>query len=178
MNEQDLNNTDAQNLEIGGIFKFEQIRDGKVIDSWEEHNIVVNESLNYILDVAFSAGSANTAWYVGLFKNNFTPIATSVMSTFPGAGVANESTTDYSETTRPVWTDAGAASQSITNSASPAAFTFTPASTTIYGAFLSSSSVKGGTTGVLGAASKFASSRTLLASDVLNVTYTLNISST
>ena len=164
---------------VGGVFTFSQIRDGEVIDTWVSENIVVNQGLNYILDSALSAGSVITSWYIGLFKNNYTPLATDVASTFTGVGVANESTADYSEATRPLWSEAGPASQSITNSATPASFTCVAGSpVTIYGAFLTSSSTKGSTTGTLLAASKFASAKTLSASDVLVVSYTISASST
>ena len=163
-------------LKIGGIYTYEHIRDGKVIDTWEEPNLVVNEGLNYTLDSAFSGGAPISAWYIGLFKNNYTPQAADVASTFPGVGVANEATTEYTEATRPLWVEAGVVSQVITNSASPAVFTFnTPVN--IYGAFLASLNTKATTSGKLSAASKFASVRAMLAADVLNVTYTLTISS-
>jgi len=166
-----------EQTKIGGYFTFEHIRDGKVIDKWDEKNIVVDEGLNYILDTALSGASANTTHYVGLFKNNYTPISTNVMATFPGAGVANEANTEYNEANRPTWTEAGVSAKTITNSASPAVFTFN-GSVTIYGAFLSSSSVKAGTSGVLVSASKFAAARSMLAADQLNITYTLSASST
>ena len=154
-----------------GKYLFSVVRDGAVVDTWEETNIVPNEGLNHILDVAFSNGAASTAFFVGIYKNNYTPVAGDVMSTFPG--VSNESTTDYSQATRPAWVEPGPASQQITNTASPASFSFTPASTVIQGAFLTTSSVKGGTTGILMSAVKFATSRTLLAGDTLNVVYTM-----
>ena len=165
-----------QNFKIGGIFTYEHIRDGKVIDTWEEPNIVVNEGLNYTLDSAFSGAAAITAWYIGLFKNNYAPQATDVAATFPGVGVANEATTEYTEATRPQWVEVGPVSQVITNSASPAVFTFnTPIN--IYGALLASLPTKATASGKLAAASKFASVRAMLATDVLNVIYTLTISS-
>ena len=165
-----------KNLKIGGVFTYSHIRDGKIIDTWEEPNIVVNEGLDYTLDSAFSAGTPITAWYLGLFKNNYTPQATDVALTFPGAGVANEATTEYSEATRRAWTEAGVVSRVITNSASPATFTFA-SNISIYGAFLVSTNTKAGTTGKLAAASKFASVRSMLTADVLSVNYTLTISS-
>jgi hypothetical protein len=67
-------------------------------------------------------------------------------------------------------------SQVITNTASPAVFTFA-SSIAIYGAFLASVSTKASTSGKLAAASKFGAVRNMLAADVLNVTYTLTISS-
>lgn len=163
-------------MKVAGYFSYEHVRDGEVIDTWQEPNLVVDEGLNYALDVAFSGGSASTNWYIGIFKNNYTPLAANVAATFPGAGVANEATTEYSEATRPAWTEAGVSAKTITNSASPAVFTFT-GTVSIYGAFLVSTNTKGGTTGILAAASKFASVRNMLSTDKLNVTYTLNATS-
>ena len=168
MEQNKINN--SQDLTVGGYFTYEHIRDGKVIDTWKEKNIVVNTGLNYILDAALSGGTVNTTHYVGLFSNNYTPIASTLVTNL------TEVNAKYNELTRPTWTEAGASSQSISNSASPAAFTFN-ASETIYGAFLISNNTKGGTTGTLIAASKFASARSVIAADVINVTYTLSASS-
>lgn len=164
------------NLKIGGIFKYEHIRDGQVIDTWEEPNLVVDEGLNYVLGAGLAGTAAITTWYVGVFKNNYSPVAGDTAALFPGVGVGGEATTEYTEANRPTWTQAGVVTKSITNTASPAVFTFNTTAS-IYGAFLVSSSVKGGLTGKLAAASKFASVRSMLAADVLNVTYTLTIAS-
>lgn len=161
---------DSQDLTVGGYFTYEHVRDGKVIDTWKEKNIVVNQGLNYILDAALSGGTVNTSHYIGLFSNNYTPIASTLVTNL------TEVNAKYNETTRPTWIEAGSTSQTITNSASPTAFTFN-ASETVYGAFLISNNTKGGTTGTLIAASKFAASRSMLDTDVLNVTYTLSASS-
>ena len=167
----------SEKSRVGGVFTFEHIRDGKVIDTWQSENIIVNQGLNYILDSALSNGTVIPTWYIGLFKNNYTPLSTETMALFPGAGVGNESTTEYSESTRPLWNDTGASSQSISNSTNPAVFTFT-AGVTIYGAFLASSSTKGATTGTLLSASKFGTSKTMASSDQLNIGYTITASST
>lgn len=162
------------NFRAGGYFTIEHIRDGKVIHTEDTPNIVVDEGLTYILDVALSNATQNANHYIGIFKNNYTPVAGDVAATFAGAGVANEISTEVDETTRPAWTEAGVTSKTITNSASPAAFT---ANTTVsvYGAFLISNNTMGGTSGKLIAASKFAAVRNLVSTDVLNVTYTLTI---
>ncbi len=141
-----------------------------------EPNIVVDEGLNHTLDVTLSAAPQKTVWYVGIYKNNYTPVAGDVASTFAGAGVANEvtATTDVDETVRETWTEAGPSAKSITNSALPASYTAAGA-LAINGAFLISDNTIGGTTGVLYAASKFAATRNLIATDVLNITYTLTI---
>lgn len=170
------NKSDIEKLKLGGVFTFEHIRNGVVIHSWEEKNIVVDEGLEYILGNALDGATPSIgSWYVGLFSNNYTPVNTDTAATFPGD--AGETTTAYSETTRPSWVEAGVSGNAIGNSASPAQFTFADASTDVYGAFLVSSSTKGGTAGVLIAASRFSSLRTMLDTDVLNVKYTITASS-
>jgi hypothetical protein len=165
-------------IKIGGIFTHQHIRDGEVIGEWEESaNIVVDEGLNHILDVSLSVGTQTSAFYIGLFKNNYAPQASDVAATFSGVGVANEATTEYSELTRPQWVEVGPVAKVITNSASPAVFTFA-SPIDIYGALLATLPTKATVSGKLIAASKFTSVRSMLAADVLNVTYTLTISST
>lgn len=173
MNELEL---ELPKLTIAGVYSFEHIRNGEVIDAWDDRNIVVDEGLNYILDASLSAGTPSTAWYVGLFKNNYTPVYNNIAATFGGAGVANEVTTEYTEATRPAWVDAGASAKTITNAASPAVFTF-GTGVTVYGSFLISNATKGGTTGTLASASKFGTARLMLVADKLNVTYALTVSS-
>lgn len=163
-------------LTVGGIFTFEQVRNGKVVDSWKEDNKVVDEGLTYILGNALDGSTPSiTDWYIGLFKNNYPVLTTTSASNITAD--ANESQTDYSETGRVPWIEAGVSSLSITNSASVAVFTFTAVSTLLYGAFLISNATKGSTLGTLAAASQFGASRTMLQNDVLNVTYTVSIAS-
>lgn len=168
-----------QELRIGGIFTYEHIRDGKIIDTWEEPNLVVDEGLNLIINVAFGVVAKPGQTYVGIYANNYTPLAANVMSTFPGVGVAGEVTTEISNTTRPAWAGYSApatTTKSLSNSASPAIFSFT-AGASVNGAFLASNSAKAGTTGVLFAASKFPATRTMLTGDVLSVIYTISVAS-
>ena len=40
-------------INIGGMFHGQIVRDGRVIDEWEDHNTVVNEGLNALLDIMF-----------------------------------------------------------------------------------------------------------------------------
>lgn len=157
----------------GGVFEFELVRDGKVIDKWAEHNLVTNEGLNDLLQVYLGGGSQKATWYVGIFEGNYTPLATVTAATITAASTE---CTAYTEATRPEWVEASAASQSITNTASKAAFTIN-ATKTIYGAFLVSSSEKSGTSGVLFAATRFAASRSVVATDQLLVTYTVSATS-
>ena len=163
-------------LNISGIFTYEHVRDGKVIDTWTEENKVVDEGLTYVLANSLDGSTSSIAnWYIGLFKNNYTVLNTTNAANI--VGDANESQTDYSEIGRPAWVEAGVNALSITNAASVAQYTFTAVSTLIYGAFLVSNATKGATTGTLLSASQFGASRTMLQNDILNVTYELTIAS-
>jgi hypothetical protein len=79
-------------------------------------------------------------------------------------------TTPYSDANRPAWTKNGAPSGgAMSNSSSKAAFTIN-ATGRVFGAFLSSSNTKGGTTGTLYGGGLFSTgSRSVLNGDTLNV---------
>lgn len=127
-------------------------------------NLVVNVGRTDILEKYFRGSTYTAAWYVGL-KGTGTPAA--------GDTLASHATwsevTPYSGT-RPSWGPTAAASNSITNS------TVVPfsinASATVAGMFLAS--VNTGTSGTLFSATDFASSRSVVSGDTLNVTYTVN----
>ena len=161
-------------LVIGGTFYGQHVRDGQVIDEWEDKNLVVNEGLNSILGVMFNGATQITTWYLGLFEGNYTPVATVTAATITAASTES---TAYDETTRVEYVEAAPASQSITNAASRATFTFN-ATKTIYGAFLVSNSTKSGTTGTLFSAARFATSKAVVATDTLLLTYVFNAAST
>ena len=137
--------------------------DGSV--KWQEstRNTFVNAGLNYLLDSGFSGTE-----YLGL-KGSGTPNAADTM--------ASHSTWSevaaYTESTRPAYSHASAASQAITNSASKASFSIN-ATTTIYGIFCVTNSTKSGTTGTLISATDFASSKSADNGDTLEVTYTVS----
>ena len=155
-------------MRLGGVFKFEHVRDGKVIDVWEDHNLVVTEGLNSILDVVLHGSSQITTWYVGLFEGNYTPVAGLTAATVTSASTES---TAYDETTRVQYVEAAASAGSTTNSASKATFTIN-ATKTMYGAFLISENTKSGTSGTLLACTKFATARSVVSADQLLVTYT------
>jgi hypothetical protein len=158
---------------VGGKFVGQLIRAGKVIEEFEDSNLVVNEGLNSLLEINFRSGTQITAWYLGLFEGNYTPVASVTAATITSASTE---TTAYTQSTRPAYSPAAASSQSITNSASRATFTFN-ATKTIYGAFLVSSSAKSGTTGTLFSAARFASSKLVESGDELLLTYNFSASS-
>lgn len=162
-----------QRLQIGGMWHGQHVRNGKVIDEWEDHNIVVNEGLNSLLGIMFNAVTQISPWYIAPFEGNYTPVATVTAATITAASTECIA---YDEATRQEYVEAAAASQSITNSANRATFTFN-ATKTIYGAFLVSASAKSATTGTLFSAARFASSKSVVDNDQLLLTYTFTASS-
>lgn len=163
----------ANQLLMGGKFHGQIVRDGRVIDEWEDTNLVVNEGLNHILNTVFHAGTPVTTWYLGLFEGNYTPAATVTAATISSASTE---CTAYDEATRQEYVEAAASSQSITNAASKATFTIN-ATKTIYGAFLISNSTKSGTSGTLMSAARFGSAKAVADDDQLLLTYTFGASS-
>lgn len=163
----------ASGLKVAGKYHGQIIRAGRVIDEFEDSNLVVNEGLNSLLDIYFHASTQITTWYLGIFEGNYTPVATVTAATI--ASAATECTA-YTNGTRPAYDEAAASSQSITNSASRASFVFN-ATKTIYGAFLISNSTKSGTSGTLFSAARFSTSKAVESSDELLLTYTFTAAS-
>lgn len=163
----------AAALEVHGHYHGKIIRAGEVIDEFDCPNLCVDEGLNKLLNVMFDAATQVTAWYMGLFEGNYTPVASVTGATI--ASAATE-TTAYNEATRPAFSPAAASAKSITNSASVGTFTFN-ATKSIYGTFLISDNTKGGTSGTLFSAAKFAAAKSVVSGDQLLLTYTFNASS-
>lgn len=134
-------------------------------------NLVVNQALDHILDIVLSGGTQLTSWFLALINGSSPTIIAA--DTYASHGFTEN--TNYDEATRPQWVDAGAASQSISNTASPATFTISANSQTIGGAFLVSFSTKGNTAQAgarLYAAGAFASAKALDDNETLDVTAT------
>ena len=158
---------------IGGRFLGKIIRDRRVIDEFDCENIVVNQGLNYLLGAALGAQSVVTSWYIALFSNNYTILASDTASTI--AANAGE-VTQYTAGVRQPWTSAPPSAQSISNSASQASFTFN-ATVTVYGAFLISTLAINGTSGTLFSGAQFGSPKSVVNSDILQLTYTFTAAS-
>lgn len=158
---------------IGGRFLGKITRAGRVIDEFECKNIVVNQGLNYLLGASLGAQSVVTAWYIGLFSNNYTILSSDTAATI--AASAGE-VTQYTAGVRQTWSSSPPASQAISNSATQASYTFN-ATLTVYGAFLISSSAIGGTSGTLFSGAQFGSPKSVVNSDILQLTYTFTAAS-
>jgi len=158
---------------LGGRFLGRIIRASQVIDEFDVENIVVNQGLNYLLGAALGAQSVVTAWYIALFSNNYTILASDTAATI--SANAGE-VTQYTAGVRQTWSSAPPSAQSISNSATQASFTFN-ASLTVYGAFLISSSAINGTSGTLFSGAQFGSPKAVVSSDILQLTYTFTAAS-
>jgi len=153
-------------------------KDGNLKWTAESKNLVVNVGLQYMAGTSLDGATSRiTTWYIGLYgagsSNN--PAASDTMSSHAGW---TENTT-YSNATRPAATFAAATTANpsvVTNSASKATFNIN-GSATVGGAFLTSDSTKGGTTGTLFSASDFTGGdRAVVNGDTLQVTYTFSLS--
>ena len=162
-----------QQLLVGGAYSGQIIRNGEVIDEFEDHNLIVDEGLNALNDIMFHGSTQVGTWYLGVFEANYTPVSSVTAATI--ASAATECTA-YDETTRQEYQEAASASKVTTNAANKATFTFN-ATKTIYGAFLVSTSTKGGTSGTLFSAAKFGSAKSVVSGDQLLLTYAFTSSS-
>lgn len=142
--------------------------DGSIRWVEEFDNLIVNEGLNKMLTDTFKASGYTSAWYIGL-KQAGSVAAGDTMSSH-GGWLEHSG---YSESVRQTFVAGTVASQSVSNAASLAEFTMNT-TYTVTGAFLSTSNTKGGTSGTLFAAGDAATPRSGGASDVLQVSYTIN----
>lgn len=145
-----------------------------------EKNLVTTEGLNHLLMVALKDTAKLNTFYLALFSGAYTPVAGLTAATFTGAATEITSGTEgYSEAVRQTWVPAAASGGVMDNYASKANFTIaTASSVTVRGAALLSSNVKGGVTGVLISASRFAQDRTQYDTDVFTLGYRVSIAST
>ena len=168
-----------EQVQAGGVFHILCYdKDGNL--KWEEKgpNLVVDTGLTYMVGTSLDAAAQTTTWYLGLIG--------SLTSIAPGDTMSTHSWTEdtnYSQANRPTATFGtasitGTSVASIDNSASVAVFSIN-GTTTINGAFLTTSNTKGGTTGTLFSAKAFTGgARSVISGDTLNVTYTFSLTGT
>lgn len=145
--------------------------------AWEEEipNLVTTEGKNDLLTNYLKGSAYTAAFYVGLVNNaSFTTYAiTDVAAQINGTNGWLEGV-PYSNATRVTWVGGTASAGSIDNSGSPAAFNINT-TLTVRGAFLITNNTKSGTTGKLYGEADFASARSVLSGDTLNVTITCTV---
>jgi len=136
---------------------------------WSEtkKNLITTEGLNHILDSTFHADTQITTWYIGL-KGSGSAAAGDTLASHAGWSEISDYSGDRKE-----WTEGAASSGSMTNSSS-VDFTIT-GTATVAGAFLGSAA--SGTSGTLYGVVDFASARSVLSGDTLQVTVTVTAAS-
>lgn len=147
-------------------------RDGSL--AWEEDfwNLIPTVGLNDALDKHLKASAYTAAWYVGLTTASPLFAAGDTASSHVGW---TESTA-YTEATRRTLTLGTVSGGSVNNSASKATFSIN-APATIGGVFISSSSTKGGSSGVLAAEGAFSANRSMDSGQTLEVQVTMTATS-
>lgn len=140
----------------------------------ETPNLLTTEGCNYLLSAGIANGTRYTEFYVAPFSGNVTIADTWTAATFSSSGT--ELTTQYSEATRPAYTESVPSNKSTNNTSNPAVITAAVDNVTVWGVGILSSSTKGGTTGVLLSVAKYSAARTLPStSDTLGIKYTLTL---
>lgn len=155
------------------------IHDVNGFDERFDKNLLPDEGLVYLLSVGLNNGAKLATWYLSLYAANYTPLAGLTAASYPAtASEITSNTEGYTETTRPVWTPTAPTTPLIDNLANKAAFTIATASSlTVNGAALLSDATKGAVTGKLISATKFSAARTLYNTDVFNLAYRVQLTS-
>lgn len=170
--------SDTARVKVTTRYDFEAFdKDGNL--KWREvaYNTVVNEGLNDLLDKYLKGSGYTAAFYVGLTDGTPTVAGADTMSSHAGWAEVTAYSNGSPEV-RPTLTLGTVSSQSVDNSASKASFSIDTNSTTVGGAFITTSNVQGGTVGTLYSAAAFsAGDKSLDSGDTLNVTCTLTAAS-
>ncbi len=154
-------------------WRVECVRAGQVIWVDEGKNLIVDTGINDALDKWLKGSTYTAAFYVGLTDGTPTPDAADTMSSHSGW----TEVTAYDEGTREALVLGSVSAKTVSNTASKASFTIS-GSTTVGGAFLTTDSTKGGTSGTLISVKAFTGGdRSVVDDDVLNVTVTVTGSS-
>ena len=154
---------------VKGLWRVQQIRDGKVIYDKQHPNGVTNIGKDTILDVMFGAASQLTPWYLGFIDEaGYSALAAGDTM---GSHAGWTEFTDYAEADRPEWVEGAASGQEVTNG-TPASFNIT-GSGTLKGGFLTSNNTKAGTTGILWGTALFSGDLPVSNGDIIKITYTV-----
>ena len=143
-----------------------------------DKNLITTEGLTHLLNVAMGATAKPAGYYMALYASAVTPAANWTAASFAATAAEIVSLTEgFSEVTRPVWTPATAAAGVIDNFAGAARFTIVTASSiNVNGAALLSSNARGGTSGVLVSASRYAATRTMYNGETYDLGYCVTLS--
>lgn len=140
-------------------------------------NLIVNEGLAHILNVALGSTPKPASYHLALFSGSAQPADNWTAANF--STVASEivsMTEGYTSPTRPEWVSADTNGNSIDNMGAVASVTIaTGSQLNVTGAALLTSSARGGTTGKLISATKYPAARVFQDGDTYEVGYRLSL---
>jgi len=180
-NQYDIDDTGAVHFtRAAAVAQGGYLHDVNGLDERFDKNLLPDEGLIYLLSVGLNNGTKLATWYLSLYAANYTPLAGLTAASYPAtASEITSNTEGYTEATRPVWTPTPPTTPLIDNLANKASFTIATASSlTVSGAALLSEATKGAVTGKLISATKFSAARTLYDTDVFNLAYRVQLTST
>ena len=172
-NNDDGSITTGQGITAKGEY-FDRINGGE----WTRtENLIPTEGLAHILNVALGTTPKPASYHLALFSAAAQPAANWTAASFASTASEIVSMTEgYSAATRPTWTPANTSTNSIDNMAAVAKVTMkTASSLTVQGAAMLTTSAKGGTTGALISASKYASPRVFQDGDTYEIGYRISL---
>ena len=139
-------------------------------------NLVVNEGLSHLLNVALGGKAKPAGYYLALFSGATAPAANWTAANFASVAAEIVSLTEgYTNATRPQWVSADTTTNSIDNFNAVAKVTIaTSSQLTVTGAAMLTNSTKGGTTGTLISASKYTAARVFQDGDEYEIGYRLS----
>lgn len=179
-----LANDDFETTEAGVLIHGSILGRGRYVhsvnggqDEQTDHNLLPAEGIKHILDVCLGATAKVTTWYLALIGGNVTPASNWTAATFAAtASEIDNSAQGYSNTYRQAWVPGVATAGVIGNLAARATFNIVASTAlSIYGAALMSSQTRGGTTGVLISASRFANTRVQSNGDTFELGYEVEL---
>ena len=153
---------------------FDRINGGE----WQRtKNLIPTEGLAHILNVAMGSIAKPAGYFLALFSGAAAPAANWTAASFAAAASEIVSLTEgYTSATRPAWTPTNTSTGSIDNMASVASVTIaTSSQLNVTGAAMLTNSTRGGTTGVLVSATKYAAARVFQSGDTYEVGYRLSL---
>ena len=153
---------------------FDRINGGE----WQRtKNLIQTEGLAHILNVAMGSTAKPAGYFLALFSGAAAPAANWTAASFAAAASEIVSLTEgYTSATRPAWTPTNTSTGSIDNMASVASVTIaTSSQLNVTGAAMLTNSTRGGTTGVLVSATKYAAARVFQSGDTYEVGYRLSL---
>lgn len=140
-------------------------------------NLLPTEGLAHLLNVALGSTAKPTGYFLALFSGSASPAANWTAASFAAAASEIVSLTEgYTSATRPAWTPANTATGAIDNLGAVATVTIATASQlNVTGAAMLTTNARGGTTGALVSATKYAAARVFQNGDTYDIGYRVSL---